>query len=131
VKCQNTIIGNNFIRGIFGRSMHVARDWTPPKEHHLVASCHVGVDGEGFQDKRVREMVHENDLVATTLSLESRTPERSRLERSSTTTLGHVKGLLRSFGGGFFSQERQFSNFNVKTKVICEFCPLKSRVVHM
>jgi len=76
-------------------------------------------------------MVHENDLVAMTLSLESRTPERSWLERSSATTLGHVKGLLRSFGGGFFSQERQFSNFNVKTKVICEFCPLKSRVVHM
>jgi len=91
------------------------------RAHLLVASCHVGVDEEGFQDKRAREMVHEDDLVATTLSPESRTPEGSRPERPSTTTLGHIGGLVQSFGGGFFSQEGKFSNFNVKIKGIFDF----------
>jgi hypothetical protein len=101
MKCQNTIIGNSFIRGISGRSMHVARDRTPPGR---IACLPVAtwVDGEGFQDKRAREMVHEDDLVATMLSPESRIPERSRPEHPSATTLGHVGGLVRSSSGGFF-----------------------------
>jgi hypothetical protein len=91
------------------------------RAHLLVASCHVGVDEEGFQEKRAREMVHEDDLVAMMLSPESRTPKRSRPERLSTTTLGHMGGLVQSFGGGYFLKKGNLVILMLKLRVFLTF----------
>jgi hypothetical protein len=66
-------------------------------------------------------MVHEDDLVATTLSPESRTPERSWPERPSTTTLGHMGGLVQSFGGEFFLKKGNLVILMLKLRVFSTF----------
>jgi hypothetical protein len=68
---------------------------------------------------------HNDDLVATTLSLKRRTPKRSLSECPSVTTLGHVGGLVRSFGGGFFLKKGNSVILMLKLRAFANFLSLR------